>query len=218
MDPISVMQYATIFMEFASFLTGLFYWKKIKNTTWKWFVVYLGFIVGGELICNYLSTTIYINNVNDIFNYITIPVEFLFLYWLYYQHAINKKTKLLAITCCLLYGLSFAADQYFFQGKRFLFDSFSYCMGNLLLLLLIISFFVEFSKGNEILHFKSSLIFWVSLGSLVFYLGTLPYFGLIHLLYDKHRTIFNYYTYLFFVFDWIMYLLFIIGFIKWKPK
>jgi len=218
MKYISFMQYTTIFMELASFVTGLLYWNKIKNSIWVWFVIYLGFIVTGELVCNYLSYTSYNNKVNTIFNYIIIPVEFLFFYWLYYKHASSKKNRLLVIACCVLYLLSFIADQYFFQGKKFLFDSFSYCAGNLLLLVAILSFFMEFSKGNEILHFRSSLIFWVSLGNLVFYLGTLPYFGLIHLLYDNHREIFNYYTYLMFALDWAMYLLFIIGFIKWKPK
>ena len=134
------------------------------------------------------------------------------------MHAGNKKNKILVIACTLVYLLSFAADQYFFQGKPFVFDSFSYCIGNLVLLVIIIAFFIKFSRGDDILNYSSSMIFWVSLGALVFYLGTLPYFGLIHLLYDKHRVIFNYYTYLFFVFDWIMYLLFIIGFIKWRPK
>jgi hypothetical protein len=215
---VHVMQYITILMELASFITGLLQWKKTRHTVWKWFIVYLGFIVAGELTCNILSYTEYVNKVNTIFNFIIIPVEFIFFYWLYYQHAGSTKNKSLVIGCCVLYLLSFAADQYFFQGKQFLFDSFSYCIGNLLLLVTILSFFMQFSKGNEILHFRSSLIFWVSLGNLVFYLGTLPYFGLIHLLYDKHRLIFNYYTYLMFAFDWVMYLLFIIGFIKWKQK
>jgi hypothetical protein len=207
------------FIELICFLTGIIYCKKIKNTLWVWFVVYLGFIVCGEFATNYLHYYAHHGDkVNKIENYLIIPLEFLFLYWLYYKHAKSLRSKLLIIVCSLIYIGSFIADQYFFQGKKFIFDSFSYCMGNMLLLVVIISFFTSFSKTDEILHYQSSMIFWVSLGAIVFYLGTMPYFGLIHLLYDKYRTIFNYYTYLMFAFNWLMYLLFIIGFIKWKPK
>jgi hypothetical protein len=208
-----------IFIELVSFITGLIYWRKVKNTIWIWFTVYLGLIFCLELICNYLHYySSYKYDVNKIYNYFILPTEFFFLFWLYYQHAKSIRSKLLIITCSFIYICSFIADQYFFQGKKFIFDSFSYCIGNLLLLLVILSFFIQFSKGDEILHYNLSMIFWVSLGVIVFYLGTLPYFGLIHLLYEKHRSIFKYYTYLMFAFNWLMYLLFIIGFIKWKPK
>jgi hypothetical protein len=219
MSTIRWMQIITIFMELCSFIAGLIYLKKVKNSVWIWFVIYLGFITGAELVCYYLGHyTVYRPEVNKILNYIVIPVEFLFLYWLYYKHAVSKRSKLMVIACFIIYIVSFVADQYFFQGKKYIFDSFSYCTGNLLLLLAILSFFIQFSKGDGILHYQSSMIFWVSLGAIVFYLGTLPYFGLIHLLYDNHRTVFSYYTYLMFAFNWIMYLLFIVGFIKWKPK
>jgi hypothetical protein len=212
----TLMTYALIFLELAAFVIGLVYWGKVKATIWKWFVIYLGFIVCGELICNYLHYySSYKFDVNKIYTYIILPIEFLFLYWLYYQHAKSKRSKLLVIVCIFIYII---ADQYFFQGKKFIFDSFSYCMGNLLLLLVIISFFISFSKTDELLQYQSSIIFWVSLGVIVFYLGTMPFFGLIHLLYDKYRPIFNFYTYLMFAFNWSMYLLFIVGFIKWKPK
>ena len=213
------MQLILIFLELSSFITGLIYWKKVKNTVWQWFVVYLGFIVCGELICYYLTYfTTHQAIVNKILNYIVIPAEFLFLYWLYYKHAQTKGSKRLIIACFIIYIAGYTADQCLFQGKKFIFDSVSYCLGNLLLLLAIVSFFIQFSKGDEILQYKSSMIFWVSLGVLIFYLGTFPFFGLIHLLYDKYRPVFRYYTYFMFVFNWAMYFLFIVGFVKWKPR
>ncbi len=219
MNSIRWMRYILLFIELASFVAGLIYWKKIKSTIWVWFTIYLCFISFGELICNYLNYYTSLRGiVNKIYTYFLIPLEFLFLFWLYYQHAKSTRSKLLIIVCSFIYIGSFIADQYFFQGKKFIFDSFSYCMGNLVLLVVILSFFISFSKTDEILHYESSLIFWVSLGAIVFYLGTMPYFGLIHLLYDKYRHIFNFYTYLMFAFNWLMYLLFIIGFIKWKPR
>jgi hypothetical protein len=206
-------------MESLSFIMGLIYWKKVKTTFWVWFVVYLGFITVGEWVSYYLSHfTIYKNAVNEIGVYILIPMEFLFLYWLYYKQALKKRSKLLVVLCAFVYIVGFFIDRYYFQGKSFIFDSFSYSLGNLLLLIIILSFLIQFSKGDEILQYSSSLIFCVSVGALIFYLGTLPYFGLFHLLYDRYRNIFHYYTYLFFFLDWMMYLLFIIGFIKWKPK
>ncbi len=206
-------------MELLSLIAGLIYLLKVKKTIWLVFLFYLGFIVLGESVANYLHHyTIYKTHVNKIYNYILIPSEFFFFFWLYYKHAKSKRSKLLVAACFFLYIISFIADQYFFQGKKFIFDSFSYSMGNLLLLLVIISFFISFSKTDEILYYKSSIIFWVSLGAIVFYLGTMPYFGLMHLLYDKYRTLFNFYTYLMFAFNWAMYLLFIVGFIKWKPR
>ncbi|MEP7143569.1 MAG: hypothetical protein ABI707_11895 [Ferruginibacter sp.] len=213
-----IMQYILYSLELISCITGFIYWSKIKNSFWKWFPIYLAVIFVAEMTGNYLNYLKDYYLKRSFFNYFVLPLEFLFMYWLYYNYAAGKKRKQLVIFCTVIYLVSFVVDQLYFNDKKFFFDSFSYSIGNLVLLVAIISFFIQFSSGDEIINFKSSIIFWVSLGSLIFYLGTLPYFGLLWLLFKQYKDIYTVYSYLVFVCDWIMYSLFIVGFIWGKPK
>lgn len=212
------MQHILYLLELVACITGFIYWNKIKGSFWKWFPFYLAIICAVEItgdVLNY-NQTYEIKNV--IYNNFSIPLEFLFFYWLYYKYASGKRRKLLVVLCITVYVISFVLDQLYFRNTNFYFNSFSYCIGNMVLLVAIISFFIQFSTSNEIIHFKRSMIFWVSLGALIFYLGSLPFYGLYNLLYKKYFEVFVFYSYIMYVCNWIMYSLFTVAFIWGKPK
>jgi len=212
------MQHILYLLELMACITGFIYWKKIKLSFWKWFPFYLAIICAVELTGDFLNYREEYIVKNIIYNNFSIPLEFLFFYWLYYKYASGRKSKHLVIFGTLVYLTSIILDQVYFKDTNYFFDSFSYSIGNMVLLVAIISFFIQFSKGNEIIHFKSSMIFWVSLGALIFYLGSLPFFGFYNLLFKKHRQIFIFYSYIMYICNWIMYSLFTVAFIWGKPK
>jgi hypothetical protein len=212
------MQHILYSLELIACITGFIYWNKIKGSFWKWFPFYLAIICAVELTGDILNYKEEYDVKNLIYNNFSIPLEFLFFYWLYYRYAAGKKRKQLVILCTSVYIASFIADQIYFKHTNFFFNSFSYCIGNLALLLAIISFFIQFTNTKEIVRYKSSMIFWVSLGALIFYLGSLPFFGLYNLLYKEYYEAFVVYSYIMFICNWLMYLLFTVAFIWGKVK
>lgn len=99
-----------------------------------------------------------------------------------------------------------------------IFNSFSSTVGNLLLLILIWSFFIQLVSSNAILTFRRNMLFWVSLGLLLFYLGAFPYYGLRNILARDFKEVYIIYTYIVYVLDILMYVMFTISFIWGKPN
>lgn len=217
MTTIQIMQAVLFALELLACITGFLYWKRIRYSFWKWFPFYLAYIVLSECAGYYLNFKENYDLKIAIINYLVIPVEFIFLHWLYLKNASTLKRKRIVVTGMIAYVLSLAVDCIFFQKKGLSF-SFSYSIGNLSLLIIVIAFYIQLATSNEVIHFKKKQMFWVSLGLLVFYLGSLPFFGLLGLVFSKYYDTYVSYAYVMLLCNCIMYLLFTISFIWSKPK
>jgi hypothetical protein len=62
------------------------------------------------------------------------------------------------------------------------------------------------------------MMFWVCLGLMLFYIGTIPFFAFRKVLYVEHRDFFYVYWYIQFGLNYLMYLLFILSFVWGRPK
>ena len=204
-------------MEAIACIAGFLAWKKIKDSYWKWFPVYLAFIVVSEFIGNYTQVH-HLEHLNKAyFNYFEIPIEFLFFFWIFHMAFRRIIYSHLPMICTCIYIACWLADIFYlriyFNQSKFWFDSFSNTMGNLLLLILILRYFTELVSSDAILHFKSDMLFWVSTGLLIFYLGTFPFFGLYNILARVDQEFFLTYKYIMYVLNCIMYLSFTFSFI-----
>jgi hypothetical protein len=205
-------------LELLACIAGFINWKKIRHTYWKWFPVYLAVIVLTEVTAEcimYIGKNQALNA--DIYRFFGIPIQFLFFFWLIAQYLKPYKENKWPLYAAAIYILSWFADFFYFSERNILFQSFSYTMANALLLVLIILFFIKFMNSNEILNYRSSMMFWVCLGLLIFYLGTFPFYGLRNTLYKSFRSIFDVYWYISFILDYLMYVLFAIAFV-WGRK
>lgn len=206
-------------VELFAFVTGLLSWKKVKHSYWKWFVVYLGFILMLELTAKYIGYGLKNVKLNgEIYYFFGLPVQFFFIYWVFYKWFENRSEKIWPIIGCCVYILAWFADFLFLRGIRLWFSSFSYSMGNIILLVLIILFFLKFINSSEILNYKFSMMFWVCLGLILFYLGTFPFYALRNTLYLNYKKIFYPYWDISYVLNYLMYIFFALSFIWGKPK
>ena len=98
------------------------------------------------------------------------------------------------------------------------FSSFSIVIGDLLLFVLIIAHFYNYSFSQKMLHFKYDIMFWVSVGILGYYVIGLPLDALYNTLSTRYYKIFEVYWFAYMVLDCLMYLLFAFSFIWAKPK
>ncbi len=62
------------------------------------------------------------------------------------------------------------------------------------------------------------MLFWVSLGLLLYYLGTFPYYGLRNTFVKDFHDVFVTYTYIEYFLNSLMYLMFTISFIWGNPN
>jgi hypothetical protein len=204
--------------EFISCFAGLIYWRKIRTSVFKWFFVYLCFIVVSESIGSITQVHGYEQVNLAYFNYFEIPIEFLFFFWLFYNTGSFDKYKSLPIVCAILYLLSWLTDILYLSKLKFSFYSFSYTIGTLLLLIVVLRYFITLVTSNHIFSFWKDMLFWICTGLLVYYLGTFPYYGLRNTLLDHYRNLYITYSYIIYFLNSLMYILFTFSFIWGKPN
>jgi hypothetical protein len=91
------------------------------------------------------------------------------------------------------------------------FYSYTFALGAILLIVTIGLFLVEILNSEKILFFKRYLMFWISVGLLVFYAGILPY--ILSLTFVPHLLRMDSLQIIFFSLNLVMYTCFTVGFI-----
>ncbi|MFN8325760.1 hypothetical protein [Flavobacterium sp.] len=202
-----------LFLEYLSCFVGILFSYRIRKTYWIWFVVYLIVITINDFFVENIVSFLNLSK-QKYYAYIIIPLQFIFFYWLYALKSL--KNKKLFIICTGLYLASFMPVEMYFSRLKVVY-SFNYVVGTLFLMILV---FLEYRKqimNDNILEFKSNKMFYINLGILLFYVGTLPFFGLYNLL-VKQLDVWNIYYIYFLVSNCLMYALFSASFIWGKPK
>lgn len=198
--------------EVTAGIVGVVNYKKFKGTYWKWFIYYLVFIAVSELLCEFIFRH-FRNFLNSYFDFFIIPIEFLMLYWLYSYKSLGRK-KLFWIASGLYILSLFPFPP---LEKVVGINSFNYCIGVLLLSIMIILEYNKQMKTDDILKFKENMMFYINTGVGLFYVGTLPYFGF-HGLIWKDLIIGNNYHIIFLITNILMYTLFSIALLWGKPN
>ena len=206
-------------LELSACITGFLFWNKIRHSYWRWFPVYLGVIILTEVAGEYLLYVRYDLKLNiAVYSYFGIPIQFLFFYWIFYRqfkHTNKSKWPLISLA---IYSICLITDLLYISKIKFYFESFSYTVGCLFLLILLLIYFSGFIKSDEIIKYKASIMFWVTLGLILFYVGSMPFFAFRKALYVEHKDFFYIYWYIQFGLNYLMYLLFVVSFIWGKPK
>lgn len=221
MDKYSLMRQCVTYAEIIACLTGFIYWKKIRDTYWRWFPVYLLAIVIAEGTAKYVDEVLNNRQLNVlIYQFFGIPVQFLFFFWLFYRffkdnnYTRESKWPLLGV---IIYLSAWFVELFFLRGTKLWFFSFSYTVGNVILSVFVLAFFARFINSDKILGYRSDMMFWTCLGVLLYYFGALPYYGLYNTI-GGFPEFANIYWFFQMTFSCLMYLFFTIAFIWGKPK
>jgi len=207
------------FLELSACITAFFYWNKIKNSHWKYFAFYLALIVITELTAEYFLHCLKDLKTNaQIYRYWGLPLQFFFFFWLYYQYLKDGKNRYLPLVSGLIYLSCWFIDQNYFIGLFPWFDSFSYSVGCILLLILLLAYVFQLTSAGELFSFKSNMMLMVNLGILLFYIGTLPYWGFKGVMYENYQDLFSVYYVIQFILNYMMYLIFTMAFIWGRQK
>ena len=211
METLTLLKTNLIFAELLAASLGLWSWRQL-STTWRLFCLYLCVVVAIETIARIIPkpyrTLLYSQ---------TIPVHFLSFFYIFYHKLLHFKRWVLG--CSTIYVLGFLLEIILHDQtlKPTAFMSFNYTLGNIILLLFTLFYFYEVALSERILVFYSERMFWVACGIAIYYLGTLPYFGLYNYLKSNHLNLMINYTWLVILLDYFMYLCFSIS-LLWKTK
>lgn len=198
-------------------LIGFFKWRdQLANSYWICFPIFLIALGCFDGIGNILNSMGYHEYSYKLYMFFIIPAEIIFYFWLYSKCESGRKQYFK--TSVFIFLLSIIVEEYFKKNlSSFSFFSFSYLIGNLLLLINILIYSIELSKSEKILYFFQEKMFWITVGLLTFWLGSLPYFGLYNVLRTKYFNVLVTYCWFQVTFNYIMYSFFIYMFI-WVKK
>jgi hypothetical protein len=199
--------------EWAAAIAGFVAWGQVKNTRYKYFVVYLFFIAIGDPLTHYIGKNNYIVTHHILYNWLIIPIEFLFFYWFYYWHL----SKPLHKQCCLVFSVGSIIVRVLeftvWKGEAFLFSSLSYLVSSIFLIAVVLMYLLQFMRSDNIIHYHRHFAFWVTIGVLVFYIGSFPFSAFYNYLLSEERPFFNAYWKVQISLGMLMYLIFSFAFI-----
>ncbi|SDE40759.1 hypothetical protein [Pedobacter soli] len=200
-----------LWVEGGAALIALYYFRRLKRQHWRYFIYYLLLIFACEVIGKWGGEWISFSKTKY-YNYIVIPFQFIFFYWLYAVKSFSNKKLFWLIAA--LYVLSFMLSRLFFKESKVYF-SFNYTLGCLLLMFLVIKEYYNQVNSLDILNFQANRMFYINLGVTLFYIGTLPFFTFYSLL-RAYIQIWDIYFDYFLISGIVMYILFSISFIWGK--
>lgn len=207
------------FIITASTVVGLLYFKKFKGTKYVWFLYFILFTFLIDKI-NYLNSLFHFVHINDMHNnkpvlnfYIIVTFYFFFLFYKSVFHRLANK-KILNIFI-LLFSIFLLLDVFYFKTNlitQFLVKTVVF--GSVLLVITLVLMAIELFENKKILnHIEHSLIFWVTLGCFLFYMGILPV-----LFYLKFHLSNNLFDTILVILNTFKHTSFIIGFMLSKRK
>ncbi len=217
MPDILVFKHSIKLFEGMAALAGFVYWKKWKTGYWKWFPVYLLALFLSECLGNVFAAYDLRTANSALYRFWVLPVEFLFYCWFYYK-SFERKWKPLALGCSVLFVFSWFVEFFMVTQRSEYFSSLSYSVGNVVMVVLTVSFMLGRLFSEAILDYKSDPMFWITIALMIFYLGTFPYYGLFNLLVLKYRHLHELYTWAMIVMNYTLYLIFTAVLIWKRPR
>jgi len=163
-------QYVVKAFEGLAFLASMLFYNKYKRTALKLLPWLLGMILLVELCGIWVYEELEYNAF--LFN-ITNILFFMFFFHVFYHFLRYRPNKKWAIVCAVVFGIIAFIDIFKFD---FIKESqlYSYFAGACLLISCIILYFIEMLRSSRVLSIRQDLMFWISTGLLLFYVGYLP--------------------------------------------
>jgi len=208
-----ILSETLIWVQFSTALVALFHFLALKKSYWKWFIVYCCAIFLMEAFAKW-GLKYYPSYISTYYDFFVIPIEFIFFYWLYAVKSLNRQKLFWIITG--LFCISFL-PYFTIIHKPGMMLSLSYTVGTVLLMFLVILEIFKQIKSEKILLFHTNYMFYINIGIMLLYVGTLPFFSFYNLLLNESNLWSNYYTF-FLIANHLMYLLFTAAFIWGKPN
>lgn len=166
-----ILKYAVFFSYGLAVLLAFVFYKKYSHTYLRFFPWLLLYVFVNELFAAYCVHKIFHNNV-VMYNIYNI-IFFLYFYFVFYKNEQRKQYKKWIVVASVSFMLASLINPFY---KSFLEEPqlLAYIVGACVLIFCIIVYFIEILYTPQILIVKRDLLFWVSIGLLLFHVGYIP--------------------------------------------
>jgi len=209
----STFQYIVFAFYGIAALTAILFYSKYKHTVLKYFVWILIYTFVNEVSAKYVY---YWWDKNAIMYNVYNTICFLYFFYVFWNFIKSKAYKKWIVYSVILFSIVTLINVFIIDVfERSL--MYSYITGACLIIFCIILYYIEILSDSRVLHIKEDLLFWISIGLLLFYVGYIPIRisrGFFTTDMDVFLTLFNVQRALIIV----MYSCFIIGFVWTKKK
>ena len=206
------------YFELIAGLTGIVFYFKKRRVIWFAFAVFLVCLFGMEVLGQWLGQQKMVIANTNLYKWFIIPLLFTSYHLMYYSFS-SKKVKPFIIYSLFVFILMALIENLYLSKQHFYTISITLGYGCTAILLFSLNYFFWLLKDDALLHYRYSMPFWFCTGLLVFYLGSFPYLVLFNSLgFSVNKAAYNLFRWCFIFLNYIMYLLFTIGFLWSKPK
>jgi len=153
-----------------SAMTAILCFFKYKETVLRYFPIILLYTFLSESLATYLLG--YPDNTVLIYNIYNI-IFFLFFYYVFWSFVQRTRYKKAIVFCIGVFLIACIINP-FFQNFIFISQLIIYVIGGLLLISCIILYFIEILYTSNVMRIQQDLLFWISVGLLIFYVGYIP--------------------------------------------
>lgn len=167
LPPRSSVKYA----ELIAAIVGTIYFYKYKHTFLKYFLIVLWYTAVNEFIGSFMRFVLEVYNV-IIYNIFHL-VNFLFLFLLYRNYVKNRTHKKWIVLFMSLYVISFFINL-IFENYLFRIQTVPFFIAAVGVIVSILFYFSQVLNTNEVLFVRQNLLFWISVGYLLYLSGSLP--------------------------------------------
>ena len=213
--PIDIPLDFIVAFQILTFIVWILNYHKISwQDNWKVFtaislmtaIEVFSFLINKSLITNFFNTpTMTLYNIGVILGTST-------LFLLYFASVLKQKKNIYLVNTLIIILLLESLVILLIKPELFLsFNSTLYVSAALLLVIACVTILKEILKSEVILQLSHFLPFWIAIGILIFYAGTVP------ILLAKDYILFNFYTWVLFILNVFIYSTFTFGII-WSKK
>jgi hypothetical protein len=217
MQHITYIKWALNCLEIMAAIAGLLYYKKfLPNKGPFYFAIYLCFISILELIGKYFAHNMMQDENYFLYEWIATPLQFIAISGIYCFFVTNKTSKVIVINIALYLLVAYGLQLYF--KKDTIFKNYTFTIGLLFYIINSLIYFYSKSNKSTIVNYKQQYMFWVVMGSLIYYLLTYPFFAFKNTIYKVNSNLYMVLYYFNFICAYLMYIFFIIAYKCSKPN
>lgn len=203
------IRFLSKYLALVVLLYGFFTYSSYANTKAKYFIYSVLYAVVTEFFGSVYTDLFGALNY-PVFNTYTIIQITFFLWWFRLILESQNRKKIVSIFI-VLYWLFSIWNMFFGQDFFNAFQSYTYGVGTVFLLVTICFYFIETFGKDSMLRVTDSTIFWFALGILLFYATYMPFMFASKLFLNVDKWI---YSLVLFSLNVIMYSCYFIGFYK----
>lgn len=172
------------YVELLSAITGTIFYFKYRHTHLKYFLYLLWFITLTEFLAGFsvkyeIKGLIFYDKDGVKYNLWMLNllrlVTFNSLFFIYFKYLNTMFFKRCIKLFAIVYILASAINWSFIQSFIWNASELPRIIGSILLIITILFYFIELLRSEKIVVFHRLLLFWISVGLLLFYTGTIPF-------------------------------------------